>query len=48
MFLVGRKKNEIANSINLYYIKEMEWRYNNRGKELYSTIIDYLLVANRT
>ena len=28
------------------YIKEMEWRYNNRGKELYGLLVDYMLGAN--
>jgi len=26
----------------LYYIKEMEWRYNNKGKDLFSLLIDYM------
>jgi len=26
----------------LYYIKEMEWRYNNRDKNLFSLLIDYM------
>ena len=27
----------------LYYIKEMEWRYNNRGKDLFSLLVDYMI-----
>jgi transposase len=27
----------------LYYIKEMEWRYNNRGKDLYADLVDLML-----
>jgi len=26
----------------LYYIKEMEWRYNNRDKDLFNLLIDYM------
>lgn len=32
----------------LYYIKEMEWRYNNRDKDLFRMIINYMLGANNT
>jgi transposase len=27
----------------LYYIKEMEWRYNNRGKDLFEALVDLML-----
>ncbi len=27
----------------VYYLKEQEWRYNNREKDLFSMIIDYML-----
>ena len=27
----------------LYCIKEMEWRYNNRGKDLFSLLVDYMI-----
>jgi len=26
----------------LYYIKEMEWRYNNKGKDLFNLLIDHM------
>jgi len=42
------KYHGISKEKFLYYIKEMEWRYNNRGKELYPLLIDYMLGANRT
>lgn len=32
----------------LYYIKEMEWRYNNRNKNLYDQIINNMLGAENT
>jgi len=32
----------------LQYIKEMEWRYNNRNKELYSLLVNYMLGARNT
>ncbi len=32
----------------LYYIKEMEWRYNNRSKNLFDMIVDYMLGAKVT
>jgi transposase len=42
------KYHGISKEKFLYYIKEMEWRYNNRGKELYRLLIDYMLGANHT
>ncbi len=30
----------------LLYIKEMEWRYNNRDKDKFSLLLDYVLVVN--
>lgn len=32
----------------LYYVKEMEWRYNNMGRDLFDMLVGYMLVANRT
>jgi len=32
----------------LQYIKEMEWRYNNRDKELYGLLVNYMLGARNT
>lgn len=32
----------------LYYIKEMEWRYNNRDRDLFDLIVNYMLGANHT
>lgn len=29
-----------------YYIKEMEWRYNNKDRDLVNLIVGYMLVAN--
>lgn len=29
----------------LYYIKEQEWRYNNRDRDLYSLLLKYVMVA---
>lgn len=29
----------------LYYIKEMEWRYNNRNKDIFELIVEYMLGA---
>lgn len=29
----------------LYYIKEMEWRYNNKEGNLFNMLVDYMLVA---
>lgn len=30
----------------LLYIKEMEWRYNNRGADTFSLLVDYVLGVN--
>jgi hypothetical protein len=30
----------------LWYIKEMEWRYNNRDKNLFDLLIKYMLGAD--
>ncbi len=27
----------------LYHIKEMEWQYNNKGKDLYGILLSYML-----
>jgi len=27
----------------LLYIKEMEWRYNNRDRDTFSLLVDYIL-----
>jgi len=29
----------------LYYIKEQEWRYNHRGKDIFGSIVNYMLGA---
>ena len=42
------KYHGISKEKFLYYIKEMEWRYNNRNKELYGLLINYMLGANNT
>lgn len=38
------KYHGISKAKFLFYIKEMEWRYNNRGKDLFDLIIDYMVV----
>jgi len=30
----------------VYYIKEQEWRYNNRDKNLFDLIVNYMLGAD--
>lgn len=30
----------------LYHIKELEWRYDNRAKNLFEILVDYMLVVN--
>jgi len=30
----------------LLYIKEMEWRYNNRDEDTFSLLLDYMLGVN--
>jgi transposase len=37
------KHHGISRQKFLYYIKEMEWRYNNRGKDLFEVLIDLML-----
>lgn len=37
------KHHGISKEKFLYYIKEMEWRYNNRGKDLYVDLVDFML-----
>jgi transposase len=37
------KHHGISKEKILYYIKEMEWRYNNRGKDLYVDLVDFML-----
>lgn len=39
------KHHGISKHKFLYYIKEMEWRYNNRDKNLFELLIDYMLGA---
>ena len=29
------------------YLKEIEWRYNNQGRDLFGLIVDYLLGTKR-
>jgi len=40
------KHHGISKERSLYYIKEMEWRYNNRDSNLYDLIVKYMLGAN--
>lgn len=47
-FGLGRKNRGASTAKILYSIKEMEWRYNNRGMDLSDMIIDYMLGVNRT
>jgi len=37
------KHHGISRQKFLYYIKEMEWRYNHRGKDLFEYLIDLML-----
>jgi len=37
------KHHGISKDKFLYYIKEMEWRYNNRSKNLYEQLVEFLL-----
>jgi transposase len=39
------KYHGISKEKFLYYIKEMEWRYNNRDRDLYALLVDYMLGA---
>ncbi|MDI6720593.1 MAG: IS1595 family transposase [Methanomicrobiales archaeon] len=37
------KHHGISRHKFLYYIKEMEWRYNNRGKDLFEVLVELML-----
>jgi transposase len=37
------KHHGISNEKFLYYIKEMEWRYNNRGQDLFEVLVDLMV-----
>jgi transposase len=37
------KHHGISKEKILYYIKEMEWRYNNREKDLFEILVDLVL-----
>jgi transposase len=37
------KHHGISKEKFLYYIKEMEWRYNNREKDLFEILVDLML-----
>ncbi len=37
------KHHGISRKKFLFYIKEMEWRYNNRGKDLFEVLVDLML-----
>ncbi len=37
------KHHGISRKKFLYYIKEMEWRYNNRGKDLFEVLVDLMI-----
>jgi len=37
------KHHGISRKKFLYYIKEMEWRYNNRGEDLFEVLVDLML-----
>ena len=38
------KHHGISKEKFLYYIKEMEWRYNNREKDLFEVLVELMLV----
>lgn len=40
------KYHDIRPATFLYHIKEMEWRYNNRGENLFDIIVGYALGVN--
>ncbi|MGI0059206.1 MAG: IS1595 family transposase [Nitrosotalea sp.] len=40
------KYHGVSPGMFLYYVKEMEWRYNNRGGDLFNMLVDYMLVVN--
>jgi len=37
------KHHGISRKKFLYYIKEMKWRYNNRGKDLFAALVDLMI-----
>ena len=39
------KYHGISKDKFLYYIKEMEWRYNNREKDLFEEIVEYMVIG---
>jgi len=39
------KHHGVSSDKFLLYIKEMEWRYNNRNKDLFDLLLRYMLVA---
>ena len=40
------KHNGMSSEKFLLYIKEMVWRYNNRDEDIFSLLLDYVLVVN--
>jgi transposase len=42
------KYHGISKEKFLMYIKEMEWRYNNRNRDLYGLLLNYMLGVNYT
>ena len=40
------KHHGVSPGMFLLYIKEMEWRYNNRDEDTFSLLLDYVLVVN--
>ena len=40
------KHHGISKNKFLWYINEMEWRYNNRDKNLFDLLIKYMLGAD--
>ncbi len=40
------KHHGVSSEKFLLYIKEMEWRYNNRDDDTFSLLLDYVLVVN--
>jgi len=40
---VCAKHHGVSPSKFLLYIKEMEWRYNNRDEDTFSLLLDYML-----
>jgi len=37
------KHQGISRTKSLLYINEMEWRYNNRGKDVFEVMVDLML-----